>query len=666
MSKPLSIVDLYGRTLPLWFLDFETYYNTKEKYSLRNMSTAQYVRDPRFKAHGLSYVDPEWNTGWITHKDLPDFFASIDWKNTAVGAHNASFDKFISSEIYKAVAAYYVCTMSMSRGEFGPGVKASLDALSKRLEQDEEKIQGELEKTDGIRDLSPEQEAALVPYAIRDSRLARKNFEVLYFDRGYPEQELHVIDLTIRAFVDPKLEIDAELCRQEIEDEDRRMAALLNSDLIGQAQLSDPCRKILLSEKGLTGLMRSRPCFAELLRSRGVEPPMKERKNAQGIVIEGEYTYAFAKNDIELITLGEDPRVSDLVATWCGLKSTIRKNKAQRFLDVTHNGTKPFAVPLLYCGGRTHRWSGAGADENDRATAGGYNVQNMSSGRDGGGKRLREAIKAPKGYVVVACDSAQVELRCSAWFAQEQDLLDALRTGGDPYAALASEIFGVPVAKETKDSPGINEPFRFVGKEGELSLQFGVGWKKFFNTVQTKYGFDSSMFSELDAQRTVDLYRAKRKGIVKVWNDLREFIMLMAAKEAGFDYKIFRFENNRVIMPNGLAIWYRDLHWYVDKENNQSGFIYRFKEEWTKIYAAKMYENFIQSIARSVVAEQALVIAQRYKIVLLVHDEVVYLAPGNEAQEALDFGLAAMRVAPSWAPGIPLDAEGKVGPRYLK
>jgi hypothetical protein len=174
------------------------------------------------------------------------------------------------------------------------------------------------------------------------------------------------------------------------------------------------------------------------------------------------------------------------------------------------------------------------------------------------------------------------------------------------------------------------------------------------------------MFSELDAQKTVDFYRTKRVGITSVWRSFKEFIMLMAAGEAGFVYKIFRFENNRVIMPNDLAIWYRDLHWYIDKENNQSGFIYRFKNEWTRIYAAKMYENFIQSIARSIVAEQALIIAQRYPIVLLVHDEIVYLAPEKEAQEALDFGLAAMRVAPSWGPDIPLDAEGKFDYFYAK
>jgi hypothetical protein len=59
-------------------------------------------------------------------------------------------------------------------------------------------------------------------------------------------------------------------------------------------------------------------------------PPMKNRiKN--GEVLE-EMTYALAKTDQELIMLGEDPRVSSLVACWTGSKSSLRKTRAERFL----------------------------------------------------------------------------------------------------------------------------------------------------------------------------------------------------------------------------------------------------------------------------------------------------------------------------------------------
>jgi hypothetical protein len=245
--------------------------------------------------------------------------------------------------------------MGMSRGEWGVGVSASLEAVSQRLGNGG-KLPGVLEGTDGIRDLSEEQEAALIPYAINDARKMRKDFEDLYFDRAYPEQELHIIDLTVRAFARPLLRVNPALCRAEIEAEDQRMDQLLKSDLIGDMQLSDICAN-KVRDGGITALMRSRDCFAEMLRARGIVPPMKE-KLKKGVVVPGEFTYAFAKNDAEMISLGEDPRVSDIVAAWTGLKSTMRKARAERFLSVTADGTKTLPIPLVYCGGRTHRWSG--------------------------------------------------------------------------------------------------------------------------------------------------------------------------------------------------------------------------------------------------------------------------------------------------------------------
>lgn len=644
----LTVNNLFGQKLPVWALDFETYYNTKDKYSLTNLSTIEYVRDPRFKAHGVAVRDPEGFLFWVTHKDLPKFFASIDWDKAAVLCHHVNFDGFILSEIYGILPNYYLDTMGMSRGEWGPGVKASLDALDRRL-GGPGKMAGVLESTNGIRDLSCEEERVLVPYALQDVERMCYDFEKLYFDRGYPEQELHVIDMTAKTFVRPLLRLNAGLCRAEIEDEDRRMQALLSSDLVKGVELSQTCRE-KVEQEGIEALMRSRPCFAELLRSRGVAPPMKEQmKNGEPT---GELTYAFAKTDQELLALQDDPRVSDLVAAWIGLKSTIRKSRAEKFLKVTDDGRKTLPIPLVYAGGRTLRWSGS---EN-------LNPQNLSSGRDGRGSRLREAIEAPPGYSVVVVDSAQIELRCSAYVSRELELLDELRHDGDPYSGLASEIFGVPVGKK-----GPNPHLRHVGKEGELSLQFGVGALKFFSTVQTKYNLDASLFTLEKAQEAVNLYRGKRVGVVQAWNELRDALHHMAAGAEPYVWKgIFRIEPDRVMLPNQLYLNYPELHWKYDKEKGQGGYVYKFKEDWVKIYAAKLYENIIQAVARCIVAEQALEISKCYPVVLLVHDEVVFLAPEDEAAEAFAWAVKVLSIPPTWWSDIPLAAEGGWAKCYSK
>jgi DNA polymerase len=71
-----------------------------------------------------------------------------------------------------------------------------------------------------------------------------------------------------------------------------------------------------------------------------------------------------------------------------------------------------------------------------------------------------------------------------------------------------------------------------------------------------------------------------------------------------------------------------------------------------------------QHLARNIIADQLLAISAKYPVVLAIHDEVVYLAPEAEAQEALEFGVAAMSRSPTWWPTIPLAAEGEFGRTY--
>jgi DNA polymerase I-like protein with 3'-5' exonuclease and polymerase domains len=71
-----------------------------------------------------------------------------------------------------------------------------------------------------------------------------------------------------------------------------------------------------------------------------------------------------------------------------------------------------------------------------------------------------------------------------------------------------------------------------------------------------------------------------------------------------------------------------------------------------------------QHLARNIIADQLLAISAKYPVVLTVHDEVVYLAPEAEADEALAFGIAAMSTSPTWWPAIPLAAEGEYGRTY--
>jgi DNA polymerase len=70
---------------------------------------------------------------------------------------------------------------------------------------------------------------------------------------------------------------------------------------------------------------------------------------------------------------------------------------------------------------------------------------------------LRKAIKAPEGYVIIDCDSSQIEARTLAWLAEQNDLVEAFGRGDDVYKIMASAIYDVPVEEVTAEQ-------RFVGK----------------------------------------------------------------------------------------------------------------------------------------------------------------------------------------------------------
>jgi len=74
-------------------LCFETYYDTREGYTLKKMTTEEYVRDARFAPIALGFDDGEGRKGWVSAARIPDHLLErFDWDRTAVLAHHAAFD----------------------------------------------------------------------------------------------------------------------------------------------------------------------------------------------------------------------------------------------------------------------------------------------------------------------------------------------------------------------------------------------------------------------------------------------------------------------------------------------------------------------------------------------------------------------------------------------
>lgn len=425
-------------------LDFESRYSSKptdwcpDAYTLRKMTTEEYIRSPLFKAFGVSmrWFEPDApKTQWYSHAELPRIFSTIQWDKTAVVAHNAQFDVSILSWVYNLQPAFIFDTLSMARALRGPRGKNSLDALAKDFGLEAKGT--EIGLTDGVYNPSAEILHKLGGYCDHDVYLLGEVFKRLLMMRSkdelgrdfdvaydmaewlYPKGELQLIDLTLRMYTRPLLELDQSMLENALEEERSTRESLLNRLKITDSDLA------------------SNDKFAEILKGIGIDPPTKKKKPTAKTPNPVGFNYAFAKTDAQFQAMleGDNEVVASLCEARLKVKSTTERTRAQRFLDISQRGTLP--VPLHYYGAASGRWAAA------KGSA--INMQNLKRG-----SFLRKAIMAPEGYVVVVADLSQIEPRVLAWLADYDDMLDVFRSGGDPYASFGAQMFNIPgLSKES-------------------------------------------------------------------------------------------------------------------------------------------------------------------------------------------------------------------------
>ena len=604
--------------MDVYTLDFETYY--AQDYSLSKMTTEEYVRDKRFEVIGLAIKKNDKATKYVSDAELiKRLLTHIDFSDCAILCHNTMFDGAILNWHYGINPKVWFDTMCMSRALHGVETSASLKAVAERYGVG---VKGnEVHNAKGKRraDFTDEETARYGEYAKNDVDLTYKLFRIM--GSKFPRSELKLIDLTLRMFIEPTLELDLGLLEQHLEDTKERKDKLLRD-----ANVTD--KKDLMSNQK----------FADMLRALDVEPPMKVSMTT------GKETYAFAKSDEDFKALQEhdDDRVQSLVAARLGNKSTLEETRTERFIDIAKRGTLP--VPVRYYAAHTGRWGGA-----DK-----INLQNLPS-RGPNGKKLKRAIIAPEGHTIVEADSSQIEARVLAWFAGQDDLTAAFANGEDVYVKMAARIYGCDEEDVTKDQ-------RFVGKTTILGAGYGMGAEKFGIQLKT-FGFEVPPH---EARRIIQIYRDANWKISKVWRDANFMVQQLSNNRAApFGRKgIIEIDaqNQGLILPNGLSILYENLY----AEQNEQGLEYSYKTRRgrTRIYGGKVIENVCQAIARCIIGEQMLRISKKYKVVLTVHDSIVCCVKDNEVEEAQAFVEQCMRWTPDWATGLPVDCESGTAKSY--
>jgi len=701
-------------------IDYESFYCSKSGFTLSKMTSEEYVRDKRFEVIGFSIAPlgqkPQWFSG--DYEYLRSVLAQIDWPNTfLIGHNNSGFDSLITTEHFGFHPPYFGCTLQLARclhgGKTSDGKSLSnaLGSLAKMYQREIEQILGrslfkgdEVIKADGKRrlDFTPAEMAAYGRYCCDDAELAGALWRVL--SPKFPKSELFLASTVTKMWAEPRLVLDGPLlAAMGIELAQRKAETLTRvADLMGVGTTMTPDERMYHTQK----MLRSDAKFAEMLQQFDVELPTKlspKKRDADGRATR---VYAFAKTDASMVELTEyeageneatNLAVQALAAARLGTKSTQAESRVARLHGISVRGA--LTVPLEYGKTLTGRLAGGGK----------LNLQNLNQIKGinkktpngslimtpAGWSRLfkrapdmsqimdteqrvwntddchvvglRDTIMAPPGYKLVVADLSNVELRMCHYLCGENETMDALRRGEDLYCNFSTSFYSRTITKADKKE-------RQHGKVAMLQLQFQSGAESFRKAARIMAGV---RLTELEAQATVDVYRATYKNIKQMWYEGQRAIP-KCASGGGFYLDprgLCYVEHNAIRRPNGMRLRYTnlrqeelinfdglsELQWVYDDPGDR---------KMTKTYGGKFaVQGPTQALARDIIVEQQNKIERALGtydrpaegVTLMVHDEVVACVREDRAERALNMILETMHTSLAWFAGLPLAAEGAFG-----
>ena len=679
-------------------LDFESFFSTKDGYTLTKIGPISYIRDSRFSAQLMSYIVTDASTMTYDrvrvaeHDNIPAVLAALklDAPDVVTVAHNGNgFDFLILSEIYHVVPRIAIDTMCMERWTGVSRIQnESLKSMAKFF-QCGEKVEGTV-ISDGRNwpeDFTPDERTAFIQYCRNDTEQCFLSFKAML--PFMTADALLFSSITAKMACNPVLRLDDDM-----------LTAYLNelSDKVTKARNDINKMFMFKSDEDFLKAIRSSASFVKMLELLGRKPPMKysvaksetkrKKLEAEGKTNLSEedyavYTPALAKSDLDFVAMASDAdeRVALLVRTRLENNSSIQRSRAETFHALAKSG-RPMPVMLNAFRAHTSRYTAG----NSEGSSDKLNLQNLSK-RDPSQLTLRKAVQAPEGMALVACDSSQIEARILAYVANETELVDAFRRGADPYADLAEKIFQIPsekIHKGAKSGDKKLKAYRNVGKTGILSAGYGVGWRKYADTLLrqgVRLSSDIDQHYEM-AHHAHNVYRASNPNIVAFWDTCQTVIKALYLGYSGefggpndniFQYSVApicgRDDVPTIIGPNKYTLRYFKLSCEVSEKNNREEYYYtRVKgksELKTKIYGGALAENLCQYLAFALLQWQACrMTEQGIRLIANIHDSFLAICPEDEAEHTKSIMESCMSSVPDWLGDFPVACEAEIGKDY--
>ena len=290
-------------------LDFETYFDAE--YTLKKMSTVEYVADPRFEFTGLGLQINDQIPRFVGGDRVRETIGRLKWKfgkalhNCTVVAKNNKFDCLILAEKFGIYPPYTIDVEDLSR-YYDSRMSQKLKDLAKHFGL---QPKGDTMQFKGLHweDMSPEQKRAMREYCLGDIKDEVALLEILLPRLDNTGVELDLARHTLNLYLKPVLSLDSEQAVQIANSMDRA--------------LSEDLRKVAWTLKYRT---KAKPNIQKILRAKKMFPqilqdqldkvgedekvPMKQGKN--------EMIPATAKDDVafQLLLAHKDEKVRNLCA----------------------------------------------------------------------------------------------------------------------------------------------------------------------------------------------------------------------------------------------------------------------------------------------------------------------------------------------------------------
>nr|DAK44991.1 MAG TPA: DNA polymerase I [Caudoviricetes sp.] len=653
----------------LMFIDFETY----SSVNLRDCGAYPYMASPDFSPLIMTY-----RYGVDGQTKIAQGEAEIKWalrglnerEHVTFVAHNANFERLVLSRIFDYAPGTFIPperfidTMAMGRSLGFPG---SLADLSRALHVEEKDSAGTAliqmfcvpsKKTGraATPEERPEEWAAFCRYAVQDVDTMVEVYQALITRYGgFPKGEREVWNADQR-INDRGILVDAELAVRCMD-----IAAVVK-DLHLQRMgvisgLANPN-----STAQVLAWVNRRLVEAGVMDDQNDLPVFKDTGAPLKSVDKASVAYLLSRTDLprDVRTFLEERAASNAASVAKFKAMTNRLGVGNRV-----RGT------IQYFGAHTGRWAGRGVQ-----------LQNLPSVTAGGDEAtqafvdrvmnepaenfsiselkplIRGALMAPSGQTLTVCDYSAIEARVLAWLAGEEWVLEAFRAGRDIYIETAARMFHVPYDEA--------KPLRKKGKVAVLALGYGGG----INALKAM----GAEGTDAELEEIKQTYRAANPRIAKFWADM-DRAMRNRSGRVGEYITVHPKANGLVTikLPSGRELLYHKLHFRTvskfDKEVEALHFLDpKSHRAVIPTYGGRLTENVTQAVARDVLAH-ALVNLDKENVAVVahVHDEVI--AEGGVTVERMKELMGAgvgNPLAPPWADGLPLAAEGYYCARYRK